>query len=167
MTVPYSPLAIANEFILLGAHQGGIEHMKLQKLVYYAYGWWLATRSSPDEPPLIKEGPQIWRYGPVFSGLYEALKIFGRKPIDEPQSISPFCEPDLIGDDKKAKKLVSWIWKKYGHLSSFDLSEMTHRLGTSWERTAKENNYRVPFHTVISDQYILDEFTQELNAASA
>lgn len=44
MAVPYTPLAVANCFLEKFGENGGIEHMKLQKLVYFSYGWWLAAR---------------------------------------------------------------------------------------------------------------------------
>lgn len=65
MPRPYHPLAFANEFILK-AQPAGVEHMKLQKLVYYSYGWWIAYH----EEPILTEPPQVWRYGPVFVSLY-------------------------------------------------------------------------------------------------
>lgn len=41
-------LAIANEFIDLAAErEEQLTPMKLQKLVYYAHGWWLGLTSQP------------------------------------------------------------------------------------------------------------------------
>jgi len=42
MPAPYSPIAIANNFVEQFGGVTGIEHMKLQKLVYCSYGWMLA-----------------------------------------------------------------------------------------------------------------------------
>jgi len=158
MAVPYTPLAIANAFIEMHGKRDGIEHMKLQKLVYYSYGWWLASNGLAS-PRLTTEGPEIWKHGPVFSSLYAVLKIFGRTPIVSAQSPSPFGEPDNIKGDNRVATLIDWVWRRYGHLSSFALSDMTHRAGTSWYRTAVENNYSVPLHTMISDHYIFEEFS--------
>ncbi len=57
----YKPLAFANAFIAK-AGASGVEHMKLQKLTYISYGWWLVYH----EQPIMTEGPQVWKYGPVF-----------------------------------------------------------------------------------------------------
>jgi uncharacterized phage-associated protein len=57
----------------LKAWPDGAEHMKLQKLVYYAYGWWLLYHSEP----IMTEPPEVWRHGPVFSSMYHALKHHG------------------------------------------------------------------------------------------
>jgi hypothetical protein len=69
MPRPYRPLALANEFIVMSASRGA-EHMKLQKLVYFAYGWWLTGHSDR----ITTEPPQVWKFGPVFESLYHELR---------------------------------------------------------------------------------------------
>ncbi|MCV2893386.1 Panacea domain-containing protein [Lentibacter sp. XHP0401] len=165
MPAPYSPLAIANNFLEQFGSRGGIEHMKLQKLVYCSYGWWLAVNGL-DGNRLTTEGPEIWKHGPVFDSLYHAFKIFGRKPIVTPQSSNPFGAPENVdADDEYTRNLVSWIWGRYGHLSGFALSDLTHKPGTPWHRVATDNKFKVAFNTEIPDQYIWEEFNELLNAA--
>ena len=161
MPVPYSSTAIANHFIqCFGADANGIEHMKLQKLVYCSYGWMLAINGL-DHPRLTNEGPQIWKFGPVFQGLYNSLKVFGRAPISTVVSSTPFMPAECIDtNDADVDQLVKWIWARYGHLTSFALSDMTHKEGTPWHRVASENDFRIDFNTAIPDQYIFEEFTR-------
>ena len=159
MPAPYSPLAVANSFIASYGSISGIEHMKLQKLVYCSYGWWLALNGL-EGTRLTNEGPEIWRHGPVFPTLYHTLKVFGRAPIREPQSDGPFEMPDRVdAEDENATSLITWTWGRYGHLSSFALSDMTHKPGTPWHRVALEKNFVVPMSTKIPDQYIHEEFS--------
>lgn len=159
MPIPYTPLAIANSFIDRFGAQSGIEHMKLQKLVYCSYGWWLAVHGL-DAVRLTEDGPEIWRHGPVFSSLYRVLRVFGSEPIRAPQSVTPFHAPENIdADDEEVRSLITWIWGRYGHLSGFALSDMTHKSGTPWHRVASENNFRIAFNTEIPDEYIFEEFT--------
>ncbi|WP_049726452.1 Panacea domain-containing protein [Wenzhouxiangella marina] len=133
--------------------------MKLQKLVYCAYGWWLAYAGLAGKR-LTADHPEIWRHGPVFPELYHALKIFGRSAIMEPQARNPFLEPDLVEPgDTDTQKLVGWIWNRYGHLTSFALSDLTHKPGTPWYRVAQENDFLVELDTQIPDQYIFEEFS--------
>jgi uncharacterized phage-associated protein len=163
MPVPYTPLAVANNFIANFAGQSGIEHMKLQKLVYCSYGWWLASYGL-DGLRLTNEGPQIWKHGPVFASLYRTLKVFGREPIRIPQSASPFGQSENIdANDENSLSLVRWVWGRYGHLSSFALSDMTHKPGSPWHRVAMENDFRIAFNTEIPDQYIYEEYTNLMN----
>lgn len=159
MPVPYSSVAIANSFLKAYGEGAGIEHMKLQKLVYCAYGWWLA-HAKLEGQRLTSDGPEIWKHGPVFPDLYHAFKVFGRKPITQMQSTNPFAEPENVDqDDHEIKSLITWIWGRYGHLSSFDLSDMTHKQGTPWFRVAQERGFSVPMSTRIPDAYILEEFS--------
>lgn len=167
MTVPYSPLAVANEFLAaFGAH-GGIAHMKLQKLVYFAHGFWLGAYFG-ERPSLVSERPAVWKHGPVFDSLYKVLKVFGSGPITAPQSLNPFSPPPRVDlDDTEVLNLIHWIWGRYGHLSGFALSDLTHRAGTSWSRVATEYNYSVPFNLEIPDDYIRDEFQELLDGEEA
>lgn len=159
MAVPYSSVAIANNFVEQFGASNGIEHMKLQKLVYCAYGWWLASYGM-DAARLTTDAPEVWKHGPVFDDLYHAFKVFGRKPITEMKSLSPFSDPENVSaDDSNVRALVRWIWGRYGHLSGFALSDITHKPGTPWYRVAQENDFTVQFSTTIPDRYIYEEFT--------
>jgi uncharacterized phage-associated protein len=103
---------------------------------------------------------------PFFDSLYHAFKVFGRKPITAPQSSNPFAAPENVDqDDENTRNLVTWIWGRYGHLSGFALSDLTHKDGTPWHRVAAENNFKVAYNTDIPDQYILEELSELLNAA--
>ena len=118
MPVPYSPLAAANSFIVQFGAARGIEHMKLQKLVYCAHGWWLTAY----ENSFLNERPQVWKHGPVFNSLYHVLKPFGAMPISTPQSSGPFLEPVFVDEnDENVNSLIRWVWSWYGHLTSFAL----------------------------------------------
>ena len=103
---------------------------------------------------------------PVFHGLYNSLKVYGRAPIVSPVSSTPFQPPENIDlDDAYIGQLVDWIWGRYGHLTSFALSDMTHKEGTPWHRVATENSFKINFNTPIPDQYIFEEFTRLRNIA--
>jgi uncharacterized phage-associated protein len=155
MPIPYTPLAIANQFIRIQP----CDHMKLQKLVYCANGWWLAY----DQPPLVTERPQVWKFGPVFPSLYRVLKVYGGDAIARPQSIGPFVDPDDVDQsDDRTRGLIKWVWNRYGHLSGFALSDMTHKPGTAWYRVAKEHNFIVSEGLEIPNEYIAAEFKEVL-----
>ena len=156
----YKPIEIANTFLAeFGKKCGGISHMKLQKLVYCTHGWWLVYN---HDSSLLIEKPEVWKFGPVFSSMYHELKVYGMRPITEPIATNPFSETDTFSvttnSDRKAYKLIDWIWKRYGHLSAIALSEMTHEKGTAWRTVAELNNFRVPVGLVLEDSYIREEF---------
>jgi uncharacterized phage-associated protein len=131
----YKPLAVANEFIVMSEGQG-VDHMKLQKLTYMAYGWWLAYY---DEP-FINEAPQVWQHGPVFKSLYHALSMNGWRPIKTVQNdVFVTDAPRANDNDDQVRDLLTWIWGRYGGRSSTWLSEKTHQPGTPWYSTVKSN----------------------------
>ncbi len=155
-----TPLALANTFIERhGRKVNGIQHMKLQKLCYYAHGWWLALQPEPSEP-FLTERPQVWKYGPVFNSLYNVLKPFGKRPIKEPKSDNPFVTPDVV-QNAEVIKLIDWIWNRYGQYTAETLSDMTHEEGTPWRNIAKENHYRVRRDLPIDNRRVKDYFNSE------
>ena len=159
----YPPLAVANWFIA-NHGQPGLEHMKLQKLVYCAHGWWLVSK--PDS--FLTERPQVWKYGPVFKSLYHVLKPFGRTPISNTQAAGPFEEAPIVSSsDSEIVPLLQWIWKRYGHLSSFALSEMTHEKNTAWYRRADEFGFEVPHGLEIPDDLVKSEFQRIYSAETS
>lgn len=157
MPRPYRPTAFANEFILLAA-PSGVEHMKLQKLVYYAYGWWLQYHTES----IISEAPQVWRYGPVFQSMYHALKHHGRAPIMALQNDTPFGDAPRVDEtDEDAHQLVRFVWSRYSDFSSLVLSERTHAVGTAWRLVAEQHGWQVPNGTPIPAAAIRQEISRE------
>jgi uncharacterized phage-associated protein len=151
---PYRPLAFANEFIVM-SRPDGAEHMKLQKLVYIAYGWWLAFH----DKPILSEQPQVWTHGPVFKRLYHTLKHFGRRSIESTQRETPFEAPPRVHDgDEEVHQLLDWVWERYGAQSSFALSDLTHRPGSPWRQVATRYNFKVPQDTHIPVDVIRDHY---------
>lgn len=150
----YSPLAFANEFISL-SHPTGVEHMKLQKLVYISYGWWL----SAHEQPILSEQPEVWKHGPVFPTLYKILRSHGFAPITTVQNALFNRPADRVNnEDAETLDLLDWVWKRYRHMSSFALSDLTHQNGSPWQITVERHDYRVPHHTIIPADVIRDHY---------
>src|SRR4051812_39910789 len=89
--MPYPAAAIANEFLRLAKEdKAQISPLKLQKLVYFAHGWYLALAGKP----LIEERVQAWQFGPVIPTLYREFKRYGNSPI-----ASPAMREDWIDED--------------------------------------------------------------------
>lgn len=156
MPRPYKPIAFANEFIQK-SDPSGIEHMKLQKLVYCSYGWWLAYH----DDPILSEEPQVWAHGPVFKSLYHALKHHGRTPITQLQKDMPFQPIPRVDDgDTEVCSLLDWIWERYGSKTAFYLSDLTHQAGSPWQTIAADYNFRVPSNTSIPAETIKKHYRE-------
>lgn len=154
----YPAITIANELIARHGSRGAIDPMKLQKLLYFANGWWLALTGAP----LIIERPQVWRYGPVYRPIYQRFARYGRNPITQPDAIFPLggAVERLPADDAEVRNLLDWIWAEYGGKSGPALSDETHRLGTPWRKIAEREGFQVPENTVIPLQDDWEYFAQ-------
>lgn len=158
----WSP-AIANEFIRLAAAEGkGLTQMQLQKLVYIANGWSLAIRGEA----LTADSPQAWAYGPVYPELHRALKSYGRAVVSREIRNSDFI-PGMFDDDHNAPAkaslsadeiaVVNRVYSDYGKFHAFQLSALTHRVGTPWTQVYKDGSGK--FDDIPSDM-IRDHFVE-------
>ena len=123
----YPAKTIAAYFLFLSKSSGNpITPMKLQKLIYFAHGWCLAITGKP----LIMESVQAWPYGPVIRSIYDQYKKYGANAI-------PFdddCDLNSIKEDASATSILDKVWHVYGRLGAYQLSNMTHELGTPWQQ---------------------------------
>ncbi len=164
-TANITPLMLANTFIYKYGErdpcspQGGIQHVKLQKLCYYAHGWWLAYH--PDQP-FLQERPQVWKYGPVFNSLFHVLTVFGKDPIKTTQADNPFAEPVLMPEGRDdVLQLIDWVWNRYSKYTAVQLSNKTHEEGTPWRKIAERHKFRVPKGFEISDDVMAEYFSAQ------
>lgn len=130
----YSPKAIANYFLELAREAGQpISPMKLQKLVYYAHGWYAGYTGKP----LIDEPVQAWQYGPVIPSLYHEFKRFGAGSISGKATDVAGCELREVPapDDPGIRQFLKNIWTSYGQFTGLRLSEMTHAPDGPWAKT--------------------------------
>jgi len=146
MSRTYSPLAVANEFILRSA--SGIDHMKLQKLVYYAQGYALAEGFR-----LTNEQPQVWPYGPVFKSLYFDLKYHGEDPIYRPEGDDTYGKPPFVNPgDVEHSKVIKRVWQIFRTYTGIQLSMFTHENGTPWSDIVRRFRDNVPKNYPISEK---------------
>ncbi|MEX1039974.1 MAG: type II toxin-antitoxin system antitoxin SocA domain-containing protein [Pirellulaceae bacterium] len=175
--MPYSADAIANYFLGRAEQEGkGLTQMQVQKLTFYAHGWYLAL----DGRALIKEDPQLWKYGPVFRSLYSEFKEFGSQEIDrralefrfnttpESPEAFEFFEPTIDNehpddvDSKLARAVLERVWEMYGGFTSYQLSNMTHAEGEPWRVIRDRLPEKIPPGLHISSEIIKECFQKKL-----
>lgn len=129
----YRASAVANFFITRGVQdKSPVDPMKLQKLVYFGHGWYMAVTGEP----LVNEHIEAWRYGPVTPSLYHEVKANGSGPID-----FPIFETGDLGSeaprvtDPGALEVLERVWQVYGEVSSVRLSGMSHDPDGPWHST--------------------------------
>lgn len=133
VTAPFAASAAVN-FFLEKSQQDGVEitPMKLQKLLYFAHGWFLAFNNRP----LINEECQAWQFGPVFNSVYHEYKNFGRHRIPPTKKMLDWKDTesnnfDLVeyvvdNNDLETINLLNSIWNSYGKFDGLTLSRWTH-----------------------------------------
>ena len=155
--------SIANAFIKKAKDEGTkLTPMKLQKLVYYAHGWYLAITGKP----LIDGQVEAWRFGPVIPSLYREFKEFGKADISRYARSTDFDMDgvaEMIPSDPIPRVIVNKIWKLYGHLSATQLSKMTHAKDGPWDQVNKRYDGSIPKDTDINVEIIKDHFAKKLS----
>ena len=102
--------------------------MQIQKLVYYAYAWYMIKNG---EARLFDESPEAWEHGPVFRSLYDDMKSDKFKENNnEVKKISP-----------NIKNFLSYIYVVYGKYSGNELENMTHS-ELPWQKARRKQHRR-------------------------
>lgn len=109
---------VANFFLKIVDRESGstITPLKLQKILYYAQGYYLAMY---DEA-LFPEDFQAWAHGPANEQIYEKYNVYGYDSIPEPQ------EENNINNDK-ISDFLNDIWQTFGIYDGKFLEEQTHK----------------------------------------
>lgn len=124
--------------------------MKLQKLCYYAQGYYLAEY----DRMLFAEGFEAWQHGPVIPSLYHHYKDYRWHPINSQIDI-PMLSPDIYS-------FLQDVVGAYGRYDGAALSTMTHR-EAPWivARNGLDDSYGSD--APISNQIMKEFFAAKLN----
>lgn len=129
---PYAAKTIAEWFLAWAEdeEEAVVSNLKLQKLLYYAQGHFLARTGKP----LFNEDIQAWGHGPVVAPIYHEYKQHGRDGIPS--------DPDFAFDevDSETTRFLMSIWETFGAKTAWKLREMTHT-EKPWVSTFDENVY--------------------------
>ncbi len=157
----HDPQAIANWFYDQSERDGrsDLTPMKLQKLVYFSHGWYLALENAP----LISESVEAWRWGPVVPSLYREFKEYGPDTIPRRARDLRFeggrlmqYEPRI--DNASVKGFLRVLWNTYKDYTAIQLSNMTHEPGSPWDTVASKYQYNLPMGINIPNDLIQDYF---------
>jgi uncharacterized phage-associated protein len=109
---------VANCFLQLDADHGGegLTNLKLQKLVYYAQGFY----SAMNDKPLFNDDIEAWMHGPVVAHLYRQYKSYGSSSIPAP------AEFDMNCLTLEEQELLQEVFDVFGQFSAWKLRDMTH-----------------------------------------
>ncbi|MBD8924189.1 DUF4065 domain-containing protein [bacterium] len=119
---------IANYFLT----KSELTPKKIQKLVYYAYSWFIALYNNNEneiENVLFSEIPEAWIHGPVFPSLYAKYKDYNWNEV-------PINKDEMVFENDDLKSFLDDIWEKFGKFSADQLEYMTHQ-ETPWINARK------------------------------
>jgi uncharacterized phage-associated protein len=165
--MPFSAASVANEFLRL-AHRDNkpITPLKMQKLVYFAHGWYLALTGLP----LLSEPIQAWEFGPVIPTIYKEFKELGSSEIHYPASVYVQGKgylPALLENEgtaaevSKARQVIERVWDQYGHFTAAQLTTLTHNENSPWSRVPNKEEPG----TVIPNDMIREYFLRQAKAS--
>jgi len=137
-----------------------LTNLKLQKLLYFAYGVHLSLFNEK----LFNDEIQAWKLGPVIPSVYKEFKDHGKNPIGVSSRAAILKDDDSgevetpaineMTEENKAKSLFISC-ASYGEKSAWDLVDMLHNGESSaWKKHYDKNKRGI----IIPDQDILSEF---------
>jgi uncharacterized phage-associated protein len=116
-----------------------LTNLKLQKLLYCAYGVHLALFSEK----LFNDQIQAWKLGPVVPIIYQEFKDCGKKTIS-PNSLAGILRDDFSGEidfpifdeiiEINRTKSLFIACHLYGDKTAWELVEILHSKGGGWHK---------------------------------
>lgn len=129
----------------------GINVTKVQKLLYIIYGTYLRVYGQR----LLDEHPKAWPYGPVFPKTRTAiLRLNCEGELEYPME----SVLDGLKLDEKLNRVFDFAFNYFGAWNSGQLTEWSHREGSPWDITTKQEGFK--WGNPIPDSSILDFFTK-------
>lgn len=143
----WSPV-IASLVLTVGRREGVIiDQMRLQRLVYIAHGFRLATSGEP----LTGDRPEAWEFGPVYRRLADATAHAGQEPVEQLAGVVEHWS-EL---DSSERDLVAEIVEAAGSLPLARLSAITRGEDSPWRvvYAGGKGRNRDIGHNLIKEQF--------------
>lgn len=130
MNTPYDCRTVANAFLYIASEEDrSLTNMHLQKLIYFAHGYYMAIMNEP----LIEETIEAWKHGPVIRGLYHDLKGYGGDAIDSYfKSISTSGAPTIRIVNESDLQFLRSVYDALREYGARELSQLTHAADSPW-----------------------------------
>jgi len=122
-----------------------ITQLSLQKLLYYAQGFYYALRGNY----LFTEDCQAWVHGPVYTAIYPKYKLFGYEPIKSECSYN-------LSEEKTS--VLDGVLKAFGCYNGKILEKFTHS-ETPWNKARVGKKDDELSNEIISKDSIAKYFT--------
>ncbi len=139
---------VSNYVIRYLRHNGqGVNHLKLQKLLYYIEAWNMVFLNEP----IFADSIEAWQHGPVIRSVWDHFKRYSIL-YDE----LPVCEdcPCAISEEQRA--VIDDVLDEYGDKTGYYLENLTHS-EEPWQKARKSSNQ------IISKIFMKQYYGERLN----
>lgn len=137
------------EFFIQVANQSEDDQMtnlKLNKLLYYAQGAYLARTGKP----LFENRIEAWDLGPVVPEVYHKYKVCGKNPIaSEGDSVN------LSSFEEEEREVLFDVMRDFGQYTGARLVNLTHQPDAPWSK-AKEAGEKLIARETIRAYFLMN-----------
>ena len=135
---------------------------KLQKILYFAYSWYLTLMNENKNELNIKlfDGNfEAWIHGPVYPSIYQEYKNYRA-------DLLPQMHYKLFTLTEEDEEILNDVWDVYGKYTANQLESISHQ-HDPWKYTRKNNNCSSSdwCNEIINDELIFDYYTKQLAEA--
>lgn len=123
-----------------------VTNMKLQKILYYVQGHFLAK----FDRPLFPDEIQAWKFGPVVPNVYYEFSPYGS------ETLIAVGEADMSSCNEQEMELIDSVINEKLQLSARTLMLNTHN-ELPWKTVTKDGT-RIEMNAVISNELIKTHF---------
>lgn len=120
-----------------------LTNMKINKLLYFAQGHYLAMYGEP----LFREPVEAWPFGPVVESVYENYKAYSNAPIRhydyEAAALFAPKHPDFFVN----------LAVTYGKCTAARLLKETHKKGGPWDRVYRSSEAHAEIPQTMIQEY--------------
>lgn len=157
---PYDAREIAN-YLLDYADKKNVAlgQISLLKLLYFCHGWYLFYK----QQPLVKNEFEAWKDGPVVRVVRDAFKHHGKHKISSRAERFDLLTgevsvviPDLSYADQR---FVEQIFALYEDFGPWELRDLTHEIGSPWDKLWNSQEVRARFGMRIRNEEIMEHFS--------
>lgn len=142
----YDSIIAAKYMLALAQSKGKILNAtQLQKILFIAYGYYLANNTSN----LLSESPKAWPFGPVFPRVQKKVNTESSHKLSDFENLP-------ISNDEDITDLFNKLIEKYSKYTATSLSNWSHSVGSPWEQTTRQAGFK--WNMVIPDLLIENYF---------
>jgi uncharacterized phage-associated protein len=134
-------LRLASWILRSYPYTDAITHLKLQKLVFYSYGFGAARGFQPELGTVVFEP---WEHGPVSRAVWDDYKSFGGAPIPRPSD-----ETAPVRYSPDAENVLGSVLRVYGLLNAWSIREQTHT-EAPWQDAFKAHAGQIEDATIVA-----------------